>query len=109
MALLTRYSWPGNLPELEATVRQIVTLCAEGQPVGLEHLPPQVRTAELHQPAVVDADSDLELERLVGACVIAAIRVALRRTRGNRSEAARILGLSRNGLAMKMRRHGLSG
>jgi two-component system, NtrC family, response regulator AtoC len=57
----------------------------------------------------VDAGSDLELERLVGACEQAAIREALRRTNGNKSQAARVLGLSRNGLAIKMERYGLKG
>ena len=39
----------------------------------------------------------------------AAIREALRRTNGNKSQAARLLGLSRNGLAIKMERYGLKG
>jgi DNA-binding NtrC family response regulator/pSer/pThr/pTyr-binding forkhead associated (FHA) protein len=105
MGLLTRYAWPGNLLELEAVVRQAVALCPEGQPIAVEHLPQQVRSAELHQLALQEPDSELDLERITAACEIAAIREALRRTRGNRSEAARLLGLSRNGLALKMRRH----
>lgn len=109
MGLLTRYAWPGNLLELEAVVRQLVTLCPEGQPIGIEHLPAQVRSAELHQPSILDPESDLSMESIVAACEIAAIREALRRARGNRSEAARLLGLSRNGLALKMRRHGFGG
>ena len=38
-----------------------------------------------------------------------AIREALRRSRNNKSETARLLGISRNGLAMKMRRYGIGG
>ena len=57
----------------------------------------------------VDATSDLELERLVAATERAAIREALKRSGGNKSQAARSLGLSRNGLAMKMERHGIEG
>jgi DNA-binding NtrC family response regulator len=38
-----------------------------------------------------------------------AIREALRRTNGNKSQAARLLGLSRNGLAIKMERYGIKG
>jgi DNA-binding NtrC family response regulator len=37
------------------------------------------------------------------------IREALERSGGNRSEAARLLGISRNGLALKMDRLGLEG
>jgi DNA-binding NtrC family response regulator len=43
----------------------------------------------------------------VGACEQSAIREALRRTNGNKSQAARLLGLSRNGLAIKMERYGV--
>jgi DNA-binding NtrC family response regulator len=57
----------------------------------------------------VDAASDLELERLVSNTEQAAIREALRRTHGNKSQAARFLGLSRNGLAIKMERYGIKG
>jgi DNA-binding NtrC family response regulator len=45
----------------------------------------------------------------VAACEAAAIREALRRSRGNKAEASRLLGLSRNGLAMKMERHRIKG
>ncbi len=55
-----------------------------------------------------ETTSELNLERLVADCERAAIREGLRRTRGNKSAAARQLGLSRNGLAMKMNRLGLT-
>ncbi len=45
----------------------------------------------------------------MGSCEEAAIREALHRTQGNKSQAARLLGLSRNGLAIKMERYGLRG
>ena len=57
----------------------------------------------------IDERSDLQLEHLVATCEKVAIREALRRSQNNKSEASRLLGLSRNGLAMKMRRYGIRG
>lgn len=106
MEALTRYDFPGNLLELENIVRQLVYLCPSGRPIDDAMLPPAVRLAELHGPPV-ESLSELHLERLVADCERAAILEGLRRSDGNKSEAARQLGLSRNGLAMKMERLGL--
>lgn len=103
---LAIYDYPGNLLELESIVRRLVHLCPSGSPIQSSMLPEEVRLARIPnlrpQP-----DSQLDLERLVADCERAAIREALRRTRGNKSAAARVLKLSRNGLAMKMSRLGL--
>jgi DNA-binding NtrC family response regulator len=79
---------------------------AAPHPVLRQPLLPRVRNGSLVTTRV-DPVSDLVLERLVGACEQTAIREALRRTGGNKSQAARLLGLSRNGLAIKMERYAL--
>lgn len=103
---LAVYDYPGNLPELENIVRRLVYLCPSGRPINESMLPEAVRLSKVKglRPKMA---SDLNLEKLVGECERAAIREAMQRSHGNKSEAARILGLSRNGLAMKMGRHGL--
>jgi transcriptional regulator with AAA-type ATPase domain len=106
MSALLNYDYPGNLAELENIARQLVYMAPTGRPVDINLLPERVRNGTL-VTSRVDAGSDLELDRLVGACEQAAIREALRRTHGNKSQAARVLGLSRNGLAIKMERYGL--
>jgi DNA-binding NtrC family response regulator len=108
MSALLSYDYPGNLAELENIARQLVYMAPPGRPVDVSLLPDRVRNGTM-VASRVDAGSDLELERLVGACEQSAIREALRRTHGNKSQAARILGLSRNGLAIKMERYGLKG
>jgi two-component system NtrC family response regulator len=70
-------------------------------------LPTDVRTSKVRAVARLEGASDLQLDRLVSSCEQAAIREALRRTMGNKSQAAKLLGLSRNGLAMKIERYGL--
>ena len=109
MSALLNYDYPGNVAELENILRQLVYLSPAGRPVDVSLLPDKVRQGSLTAGARIDAGSDLDLERLVGACEQAAIREALRRTHGNKSQAARLLGLSRNGLAIKMERHRLKG
>ena len=109
MTALLSYDYPGNLTELENIARQLVYLCPPGQPIEVSLLPERVRASQLRAAGRVDAGSDLDLERLVADCEQAAIREALRRSSGNKSQASRLLGLSRNGLAMKMQRHGMQG
>jgi DNA-binding NtrC family response regulator len=75
--------------------------------VDVNLLPERVRNGPLAATSRVDAASDLELDRLVSGTEQVAIREALRRTNNNKSQAARLLGLSRNGLAIKMERYGI--
>ncbi len=107
MSSLLSYDYPGNLAELENIARQLVYMAQAGRPVDVNLLPERVRNGPLAATARVDAASDLELDRLVGGTEQVAIREALRRTNNNKSQAARLLGLSRNGLAIKMERYGL--
>lgn len=107
MSALLSFHYPGNLEELDNIIRQIVYRSRSGQPIDLADLPEEVRLAKVQAGSRVDATSDLDLERLVAMAETAAIREALRRTQGNKSQAARTLGLSRNGLMMKMERYGL--
>ncbi len=102
---LLAYDYPGNLAELANIARQLVYLCPPGRPIDVNILPAPVRLSTVQAAARVDASSDLDLERLLAATERSAIREALRRAHNNKSRAARLLGLSRNGLAMKMERH----
>jgi transcriptional regulator with AAA-type ATPase domain len=107
MSSLLSYDYPGNLAELENIARQLVHMAPAGRPVDVNLLPERVRNGPLAATSKVDAASDLELDRLVSGTEQVAIREALRRTSGNKSQAARLLGLSRNGLAIKMERYGI--
>lgn len=108
MEALTTHDYPGNLAELESIVRRLVYLCPKGRPIDDSHLPEEIRLSKVKGPRP-QGESELHLDRLIEACERAAIREALQRADGNKSEAARLLGLSRNGLAMKMTRLALGG
>jgi transcriptional regulator with AAA-type ATPase domain len=107
MSSLLSYDYPGNLAELETIARQLVYMAPVGRPVDVSLLPERVRNGPLAATSRVDTASDLELDRLVSGTEQVAIREALRRTNGNKSQSARLLGLSRNGLAIKMERYGI--
>jgi len=54
-----------------------------------------------------DDAGDLDLDSAVAGLEGKLIAAALARTKGNRSKAAKLLGISRNGLALKIDRLGL--
>jgi transcriptional regulator with PAS, ATPase and Fis domain len=98
MELLTAYEWPGNVRELEHELRRLVYTCPPGQMIEASALSVTPGAQPLRVSATLDlATRVAELER-------ALIHEALQRSRGNRSVAARLLGVSRNGLALKMQR-----
>ncbi len=100
MKLLSAYSWPGNVRELEHTIERILILedCDLIQP---EHLPSFIsqRQGEFQ----VFSDEDYTLEEMEKRY----IQFVLRRTRGRRQEAARILGINRKTLGHKIDKYQL--
>ena len=84
LQVLTRHSWPGNVRELKSAVESALIHC-KGTVVRVEDLPPEVRNPE-PAAAYVPLQRQDERTRMVGA---------LQQTGGNRSEAARLLGMSR--------------
>ncbi len=107
LAALVRYPWPGNVRELENEVRRLVALHG-GQEVRVADLSPRVRAVLLAQAE----DSAVNLPRTgLRAAVVKLerrlIADALVKAGGNKSRTARELGLSRQGLAKKMRRYGM--
>ncbi|MGD8394253.1 MAG: sigma 54-interacting transcriptional regulator [Candidatus Eiseniibacteriota bacterium] len=103
---LTRYPWPGNVRELENELRRLSALWP-GESIGVGRLSRRVRTALMAgapSPAVRPAR---DLREAVVALERRMIAAALVTSGGNKSRTARELGLSRQGLAKKMRRYGM--
>jgi nitrogen regulation protein NR(I) len=118
-AILQRYSWPGNIRQLQSVIRQAI-LHGTGRVLLPDFLPPEVReetsTARAASPAdsgglsldtfITDelrdhtttlyADAVAMLERMLLTRVLA-------HTSGNRSQAAKILGIARGSLRSKIR------
>jgi len=97
-ARLLRHRWPGNVRELANGCAYAVRVAGARGTVRAEHWP---ETRDVAGPGGVGLHAEtraLEERRL---------RETLSRTRGNKSRAARALGLSRQGLLKKLRRYGL--
>jgi DNA-binding NtrC family response regulator len=102
--------WPGNVRELENEVRRLVYLCPEGMAIEAGMLSGRAATAvhPLADERALAAASDLRIQPRIDYIERALITAALRRTDGNRSRAADLLGVTRDGLRMKMVRLGLT-
>ena len=105
---LVHAPWPGNVRQLEHEIRRLVYLCPPGQPIDSSLLSPEILVPPPDAEALsTGLAGDLKLDPLVDQLERKLITLALARARGNRSKAARVLGLSRNGLALKMERLGI--
>ena len=109
LSALAAAPWPGNVRELEHEVRRLVYLCPENETIESTMLSPSILFPSAQQRLDdIDTSGDLNLENAVADLERTMIAAALARTKGNRSRAAKLLGISRNGLALKMDRLGLS-
>ncbi len=104
LQMLQRYSWPGNIRELEHVVEQAVVLASpHATMITAADLPAEIRTGEAG--AQKDLEGMTNLPEAVEALEIRMIKKALRETAGNKSQAAEKLGLSRRGLLNKLERY----
>jgi DNA-binding NtrC family response regulator len=102
MKKLVEYHWPGNVRELQNVVERSLVLCAgdtlDAGDIKLETAPrARPQTGDHLLPEGVTLD---EYEQSI-------IREALQRADGNKSQAARLLGLTRNALRYRLTQMGL--
>jgi DNA-binding NtrC family response regulator len=114
--LFARYWWPGNVRQLRNEIQRAVAMSAPGGAIEPEHLSADLSAPERPQgngeaSSLVPADAFApgNLAAVVETVERHLIATTLDRTRGNISESARVLGLTRRGLYLKMRRLGLEG
>jgi len=105
MVHLWEYDWPGNVRELENLLERLVILCEDDR-IELPHLPPQIRSliSEKKIPRPTLGDHGIDFNTAVEEFENRLIEEALRRTKGNKQAAARLLGLKRTTLVAKLRR-----
>jgi DNA-binding NtrC family response regulator len=94
------YPWPGNVRELRNSIESAVVM-ASGELVGLDDLPPNVRSSSEERDVRVPVGSTLEeAERIL-------IRETLAAQGGNKSRTAEVLGIGRKTLYQKIEEYGL--
>jgi len=107
MDLLLRYRWPGNVRELRTAVEHAVVL-SRGDKITPRDLPPWVRNATA-EPVVNQGQiltrNDMTIEQAEKELIV----LALKETDGNRTQAAKKLGMSRRNLHRKLREYNLQG
>ena len=99
--MLMQYHWPGNVRELENCIERGVLVCEEGV-IHSYHLPPTLQTGKesgtLPGLSLEDAVANLEKEMLIDA---------LKNTRGNITNAAKILQTTVRKFAYKAQQYGI--
>ena len=104
---LLEYSWPGNVRELENTIERAMVL-ADGPRIEEEGLPDRLR--ENRDPIRRTLDSgELSIKKNTRIIEEELIRRALIVTKGNRTNASKILEISHRALLYKIKEFGIAG
>lgn len=116
-AALLEHSWPGNVRELRNVITRAAAMCndttlrREHLVFGPKALPQLVALPHAETPSAPsiepDAEPTMDVRCEVRAFERERIIAALRRTGGNQTEAAKLLGVSRRTLTNKLNAHGL--
>jgi two-component system, NtrC family, response regulator HydG len=109
MDALAKYSWPGNVRELRHVIERACILC-EGSTISLEHFPEEIQkpAAQLIPPPVQAAISTTIATLPPYVSERDEIIDILKRARGNKSKAARMLNIDRSTLYRRMQRIGIA-
>ena len=104
-SIFSRYDWPGNIRELENEIYRLVALSDDMITADLvsSHIQkPDVKLEDL-APKIERINAET-LKKAVAKVERQVIAAALKKTGGNQTKAAKLLGLSRFGLRKKMQR-----
>jgi two-component system response regulator AtoC len=102
---LMGYSWPGNIRELENVIERAVLL-SKDRWITPEELPPSI-TSDQPMPATVIPEGTLSIRKASKILERDLIKKVLELTKGNRTQSAKILEISRPKLLAKIRAYKL--
>jgi len=108
---LKAYAFPGNVRELENEIRRMVAVVEDGEFITVKHLSPEIARSRAQPGRLLGMDATpdgVTLKEAVEHLEAHLVSQCLQRHNWNNSRASRELGLSRVGLANKIKRYKLS-
>jgi transcriptional regulator with PAS, ATPase and Fis domain len=112
--LMREYEWPGNVRELRNVIERAMILC-DGDVINVADLPAELVRREPHMTfqgnliTMPPVESGAGMKAQLAEIEKRLVEEALARTGGNKSQAARELGVSRDILNYSIKKHGLDG
>jgi DNA-binding NtrC family response regulator len=112
LSLLTAYRWPGNVRELRNVIERAFILHMNVDEIRPEHLPAEIREPSPDKRAAAPvvmklvppmAEQGIVLEDVERKLILE----AMERASGNQSKAARMLGISRDTLRYRLKKHAI--
>lgn len=107
MNQLVNYDWPGNIRELRNTIERLVLL-TDKSVITDEHLPDNIKSKLIAKQTKSPKGESNPQEQVLINNEVLEIEEALRKTYGNKSAAANLLGISRGTLYNKIKEFGLN-
>ncbi|WP_286680432.1 sigma 54-interacting transcriptional regulator [Tepidanaerobacter sp. EBM-49] len=102
MQYLQKYSWPGNVRELKNTIERVYNFVTEST-IKAEHLPKEIinshKFTNNNKGSLDKAIMELEMQKILDA---------LKSSGGNKSKAAKLLGINRAGLYQKLKKYNIN-
>jgi two-component system response regulator HydG len=100
--VLMNYSWPGNVRQLKNAVDTMVVL-SQGTQLTVESLPPDIRPAGVGSAGNAANVAGMSLQQLEKEAIVRTLEM----TKGNREQAAKLLGIGERTLYRKIKEYGL--
>jgi DNA-binding NtrC family response regulator len=109
LKVLMEYHWPGNVRELENIIERSIILGPKEGTIELEHLPPSFQAMSYKGNSLVEtANNKLKLDFAVASFSKRHLSKVLESVKGDKKEAAKVLGLSLSSLYRKIDEFGIN-
>ncbi len=106
LEVLINYRWPGNVRELENMIERAVVL-ADGEKIELDHIPFEIQNFQNEMPTIPLTEEEYSIKKASRMLEMGLIRKALQKTKGNHTQAARLLEISHRALLYKIKDYGI--
>jgi two-component system response regulator AtoC len=103
---LMNYKWSGNVRELENTIERALVLTDE-EKIDLEYLPLGIQNFQNDVPVVPIVEEEYSIKKTSRFMEMSLIKKALKKTKGNHTQAARLLEISHRALLYKIKDYGI--